>query len=325
VLPLATVAAARGPLVIVTQRILAVVGAAGAAFLVGTPYAVLALPKFLADYARLAYGFAQVRGGEPGWSLYVKYVQQSLGWPGLAVAIAGAAIAIRSMVRGPGRLQSLLLIGFPLLYFKVMATSFQIYGRYTLPLLPFAALLAAIGTAAVVRALRTRLPFQARAGITAGLLIAIVAPPLVRSIGFDRMLGSPGTTDLAYHYIESHIPPGAVIVSETYPTLLTTRRYKVRNVRPLTGRSYADYMAGGVNYALLSSAGYHQAYSAPEQNRQAYDAYISLFAQARELAAFPGSDAVPGPDLRLLLLQPLAPAPPTAAPSPSAPAAAVTP
>ena len=225
VLPLAAAVVVRGPLVTIIERILVVLGAAGAAFLVGTPYAVLALPKFLADYARLAYGFAQTREGEPGWSLYLKYIQQSLGWVGLAAAVAGVGLAIRTIIRGPGRLRSLLIVGFPLLYFKVMATSFQIYGRYTLPLLPFAALLAAIGTAAVVRMIRGRLPFRAHAAITAALLIAIVETPLVRSVAFDRMLGRPGTTDLAYQYIESHIPAGAVIVAETYPNLLTTRRY----------------------------------------------------------------------------------------------------
>jgi len=318
VLPLAAAVAARASLLVVTQRILAIFGAAAGAFLIGTPYAVLALPKFLADYARLAYGFAQTRQGEAGWSLYLKYVQQSLGWVGLVAAVIGVGVAVQSLIRGPGRLRSLLIVFFPLLYFKVMATSFQIYGRYTLPLLPFFALLAAVGTAWVVRGLRVRLPFQLRSAITAGLLIAIAAPPFVRSVGFDRMLGRPGTIDLAYQYLESHVPPGAVIVSESYPVLLTTRKYRVRNVRPLTGRSYADYIASGVNYALLSSAGYHQAYAAPEQNRPAYEAYTSLFGQARELAAFAGSDEVPGPDLRLLLLQPPAPGP---SPAPAASAA----
>ncbi len=321
VLPLAAAVAARGPLLTIAIRVLVIVGAAAVAFLIGTPYAVLALPKFLADYARLAYGFAQTRGGEPGWSLYLKYLQQSLGWVGLAAAVAGVGVAVHTIVRGPGRLRSLLIVGFPLLYFKVMATSFQIYGRYTLPLLPFAALLAAIGTASAVRSLRVRLAFPALEGLTAGLLIAIAAPPLVRSVGFDRMLGRSSTTDLAYRYIDTHLPPGAVIVSETYPNLLMTRKYRVRNVRPLQGRTYADYMGSGVNYVLVSAAGYRQAYASPEQNPQAYQAYVSLFAEARELTTFAGSDDVPGPDLRLLAVQP-----PTTPPgSTVAPAAAAAP
>jgi hypothetical protein len=149
-----------------------------------------------------------------------------------------------------------------------------------------------------------RLPFQARTATVAGLLIAVAAPPLVRSVAFDRMLGRPSTTDLAYQYIEKHIAPGATIAVETYPILFTTRKYRVKNVRPLTGRTYADYMASGVNYVLVSAAGYRPAYAAPDQNRPAYDAYVSLFAQARELASFAGSETVPGPDLRLLVLQP---------------------
>jgi 4-amino-4-deoxy-L-arabinose transferase-like glycosyltransferase len=304
VLPLTAAVAARAPLRTVVARVLVIFAATAAAFLVGTPYAVLALPKFLADYARLAYGFARTRGGEAGWSLYLKYVLQSFGWAGVAAAVVGLCVAIGTMWRGPGRLRSLLIVLFLLLYFKVMATSFQIYGRYTLPLLPFVALLAAIGTAWAVRLLRMRLPFQARTATVAGLLIAVAAPPLVRSVAFDRMLGRPSTTDLAYQYIEKHIAPGATIAVETYPILLTTRKYRVKNVRPLTGRTYADYMASGVNYVLVSAAGYRPAYAAPDQNRPAYDAYVSLFAQARELASFAGSETVPGPDLRLLVLQP---------------------
>jgi hypothetical protein len=290
-------------------RILTVAGSAVLGFLVGTPYAVLDLPKFLNDYARLANVFAQPRGGEAGLSLYLKYLRQSLGTVGFGLAAIGFVLCCTTILRGPSRLRALLLVCFPLLYLKVMATSFQIYGRYTLPLLPFAALLAAIGATAIGEAIGGRVPARYRVPVLAALVLLLVTPPTIRAINFDRRIAQTGTIDLAYRWIEDHVAPGATIVSETHPELLISTRYRITNVPPLSGKSFTQYVDGGVDYVLVSSVGYDVAFRMPAEHPEAYAAYVTLFKQARELAAFTPSDGTPGPGLKLLQISEQAPRP----------------
>jgi hypothetical protein len=300
VLPLVAALAAGGTPLAIAQRALLVGGGVVTGFLLGTPYAVLDLPRFLNDYARLASVFAQPRGGEAGWALYLKYLAQSLGWAGLIAALCGVVLSIRATVMGPARARSVMLAGFTLAYYYVMATSHQIYGRYTLPLLPFVALLAAIGVATVARTLRPRVPARLQPGVIAALVLVLLTPPAVRAISFDRTTARSQTVDLAYRWIDTHVPDGVIIVAETYPSQLVSTRFRISSVAPLRGKTFEQYAADGVDYVLISAAGYDPAFKAPDNYREAHAAYLSLFKQAREVASFTPSEEVPGPGLKLL-------------------------
>lgn len=290
-----------GGLALVAQRILVIGASAVGAFLLGTPYALLDLPKFLNDYARLAVVFARPRGGEPGWSLYLKYLGGSLAWPGMALAAAGLLVAAWRSVAGPGRARWIMLIGFPAFYFWVMARSYQIYGRYTLPLLPFTSLLAAIAVVAVARGLPWR-PRVTSLAVTA-VVAAVLATPAARSIAFDREIGRTSTVDLAYRWITEHVPPGAKIAIETRALLLPAE-YPSVNMTSLAESDYDQYVAQGFDYVLASSVIYAPVFRAPAAHVDAHHAYRSVFGRAVEVATFVGTDEVPGPTLRLFKLQP---------------------
>jgi len=303
VLPVIAAGAAGGWSVLTLQWLLIVGGCTVAGFLVGTPYAVLDLPKFLNDYSRLASVFAQPRGGEAGWSLYLKYLAQSLGWVGLIAALSGLVLSIKASVTGPARARSLMLAGFTLVYYDVMATSYQIYGRYTLPLLPFVALLAAMGVTTLAGALRPRVAARLQPGVIAALVLILLAPPAVRAISFDRAMARTQTVDLAYQWLDSHVADGVVIVAETYPAQLISNRFRISSVPPLQGKTLEQYTADGVDYVLVSAAGYEPAFKSPEKYPEACAAYLSLFRQAREVASFPSAPDVPGPEFKLLRLR----------------------
>ena len=284
------------------QRGLVAIAAAGAGFLVGTPYALLDLPTFLNDYARLAAVFARERGGEPGWSIYLTHLRAALGWPAFVMTLAGLFIAVTRIVRDPDRLRWILLVTFSTVYFLVMAGSYQIYGRYLLPLFPMAGLLVAIATAAVVRLLpRAGLANRPSYLLAAALIGGLIAVPIRTSIGFNRGLGGVNTVDLAYQWIVAHVPAGSKIVVERQVLTLPPQRYESLNVPSLLQQSYEDYASAGFEY-MLSSA-FEEAFAAPQNHREAYIGYRSLFARAERVATFYRSGDVGGPQLELYLIR----------------------
>jgi len=241
--------------------------------------------------------------------LYVKYLAQSLGWAGFIAALCGLVVSIKAGVLGPGRGRALMLAGFTLVYYYVMATSHQIYGRYTVPLLPFAALLAAIGVTTVTGALRPHVPERLRPAVSAVLALVVLLAPAVRAISFDQAMARTQTTDLAYRWLDTNVPDGVVVVAETYPAQLVSKRFRISSVAPLSGKTLGRYTADGVDYVLVSAAGYEPALKAPDKYPEAYAAYSSLFTQAREVASFTPSQEVQGPALRVLQIKER-PAPP---------------
>jgi hypothetical protein len=284
------------------QRGLVALAAAGAGFLVGTPFAVLDMPKFLNDYARLAALFARERGGEPGWSIYLKHLRGALGWPALVMTFAGLLIAVTRIVRDSNRVRWVLLVTFAAVYFLVMAGSYQIYGRYLLPLFPMAAILLAVATAPAVRLLRRApLPNRATHLLALALVGGLIAVPARSSIGFNRNLGRVSTVDLAYQWIVAHVPPGSKIVLERQVLILPAPRYASVNVTSLLEESYDDYASAGFEY-MLSSA-FEEAFAAPQNHREAYLGYRTLFARAERVATFYRSHNVDGPQLELYLIR----------------------
>jgi 4-amino-4-deoxy-L-arabinose transferase-like glycosyltransferase len=300
VMPLAVAASSGGSVGSVVIRMLIVAGAAAGGFLAGTPYALLDLPRFLDDYARLASLFARRRPGEPGWLLYLKYLRQTFGSIGLLFVLAGLAVAGWRLARGPRRTPWLLIVLFPLTYFAVMAGGRQIYARYTLPLLPFGCLLAVVAAAAAIHAIeRWRLPARRRdvAALAIALLLAI--PLAGSSIAYDRRLGRVATQDLAYRWLDAHAGPGASVVAEGFVLRLPAPRFKGAALLSLIDKRYEEYATGGVQYLVASSDRFGPALTSPERHPSEYAAYRALFTEATELARFEGSNDVPGPDIRI--------------------------
>jgi 4-amino-4-deoxy-L-arabinose transferase-like glycosyltransferase len=287
-----------GTLMVRVQRSLILCGAAGVGFLAGTPYAVLDMPKFLNDYARLAAVFARERQGEPGWSIYLKHLRGALGWPALLMACAGLAVSIVRAAIGPGRVRWVLLVVFATVYFAVMAGSYQIYGRYLLPLFPIVSVMAAVATMSVVRWLQQRQrPRYVINPLCAVVVAGVVAIPAWTSVEFDRGLGRVSTVDLAFRWIDANVPDGTKVVLERHVLLLPAPRYESVNVSSLLERSYDDYVNDDFDYMLASS--FEEAFAAPADHHDQYVAYRELFDRAEMVASFHRSTDMTGPNLAL--------------------------
>jgi 4-amino-4-deoxy-L-arabinose transferase-like glycosyltransferase len=304
VMPLAVAITGGGGVAGAATRVSGVMGVMLAAFVAGTPYALLDLPKFLNDYARLAAIFARERGGEPGWSLYLKYLSGAMAWPALAAAFAGGLLLLRRMVTGPARAPAVMLVGFSILYFTVLAGSFQIYGRYMLPLYPFLSTMAAIAAFTLADAAGWLLRSTGRAR-TSWLAVAVsavvLAAPVARAVDFGGSLGRPSTVEQAYQWLLANAAPGTAVAVEA-GALQLPPPYRTVRVRSLLDRTMDDYRQEGVEYLLAASPAFQAALADPQKEREAYVAYRTLLGAALEVAAFDGAPDVSGPTIRVYRL-----------------------
>src|SRR5262245_20232898 len=299
VMPLVVIFGSGGGVGLMTRRALLVLAAAAAGFLAGTPYAVLDLPAFLNDYARLAANFARERGGDPGWWIYLKHLSSNLAWPAFIAALTGLALAAREGVMGPDRVRSWMLVAFAAIYFTVMARSYQIYGRYMLPLYPVLSICAAIGVSALVRLLpRLRLPAMSRLLVSGAVIAFVLAMPVVRGIGFSRGLGQESTVDLAYRWIRANVAPGSRVIVEAGAIQLPPQ-YPSEQVRTLLMRPLDEYQRAGPKYLIAASPDFQATLVDPNVNPEAFASYRELLSGTAEVAAFDPNAAVSGPRLRI--------------------------
>jgi hypothetical protein len=134
-----------------------------------------------------------------------------MGWPLFLVALAGLLL----LLRRPGR-RELVLLAFPVPYFLVIGSWSSRFERYTLPLVPFLAVLAACALVAVAAIVRDRRgPRVAAVGLAAAVAL-LVGPEVARVVHWHVLLTRPDTRVLAADWIERAIPSGARIAMEPY-------------------------------------------------------------------------------------------------------------
>ena len=273
--------------------------ACAAAFLLATPYVLLDLPSFLDGFARLAAAYAGPSPGEAPAITYAKHLQKAIGWPGAILLAAGFLLAIASIARGPDRLKWVLAVLPPALYYAFISRQHIVFARYVLPEVPFVVVLAAVAAVALLRACLRRLAPRA-AVIVAGVTIAAaIVPGALTSWEFDREIGKVWTSELAYHWIMSHVPKGSRVVIESRNLLLPVG-YDATNVPQLRAKGVDGYQADGVTYLVASSQCYGPYLARPASDPRAYTDYMTLFRSTEEIARFTPSSEHPGSELRIL-------------------------
>ncbi len=284
---------------------LAATAGAAVAFLLGAPYTVLDLPAFLDGYARLMGSYTAADPPEAAWSLYLKHLRNSVQWPGFLLMLGGTVLALVRAARGPGRVRWTLAVLFPLVYFWFISRQSLVFGRYLLPLVPFACLLAAAAVVSGVSLLRRfSIPRALRTALIAGLTVATLLPATLTSVSFVRTLRQEGTAALAHSWIRQNIPEGSTIVIEAANLVLTHSPYESANVRQLRDREYDHYLEVGADFLVASSHAYGPYLAAPQVFPREYADYMRLFGQTREVARFTPSPEHPGAELRILKVQP---------------------
>jgi hypothetical protein len=81
--------------------------------------------------------------------------------------------------------------------------------------------------------------------------------------------------------------------------MLLPGQYKVTYVPQLRRKTYQELRQEGTEYLVANSEAFGSALSAPQQNPEAYNDYMRIFSQSRELLTVAPSPSVPGPELRI--------------------------
>lgn len=283
----------------------AIIAACGVAFLLLAPYTVLDLPAFLDNFARLANQYRVAVVGESLWVLYFKYlVRHAFGWPALLLAFGGMGLGIVRLVRGPGRVRWTLAVVFPLVYYAMLTTQKIVFARYLLPMTPTLCVLAAAGVVSGVSLLRRyEIPRAVRTALIAALTIAALLPPALLSIRGDRDMARESTIDQAYSWILENIPAGSSIVLERR-ALLLPNTYKASYMPQLRRKSYEQFRNEGAQYLIANSEAYGPALVAPYQFPDDYNDYMKIFTQSHELHRITPTNDLPGPEMRILKVEP---------------------
>lgn len=237
-------------------------GAAVVGFLIGTPYAVLTPVAFVRGVLSELREVHTVQfGNEADMTAYLFHLLHSfpegMGLPLFLLALAGVALALLRHGR-----RELILLAFPLPYFLVIGSWSSRFERYTLPLLPFLALLAALCLVALAGWARdrgVRLLGRSAASVRPGLgvtvvAVLLVAPEAARIVDWHLLIARPDTRVVAGEWIEREIPNGARIAMEPYSPAIRLSPAMVRAERQRLGDTVAGQIARHRFDQFLASA-----------------------------------------------------------------------
>jgi 4-amino-4-deoxy-L-arabinose transferase-like glycosyltransferase len=287
------------------RTIAAIAASAFLAFLAGAPYTLLDLPNFLNQFARLASEY-RVRplGAEPAWIVYLKHLRIALGWSGSLLVLTGLGAGIYAILRGPDRLRWAIPVMFAVAYFYFVSHQSLVFARYLLPIVPFLSLVGAWGLMVLVRwtAAGIPVPILRQAAVVVLILVALV-PAGTSAFAFNWNASKVWTTEQAYDWLSQRVPAHSKVVIETRVVMLPPQ-YRTDYVKQLRFKSFDEYAASGTDYLVASSDVFGIFLNDPQSYPSEFADYTALFRQAPEVARFVPSSRHPGPELRILKVQP---------------------
>jgi hypothetical protein len=271
-LPAAELAAA-GPRPGRSRRLALGAAAALGAFALLSPYVLLEPLRAWRDL-RGQLGLTFALPGPASLSLATAFAA-AVGVPMCGLALVGLAAALRGRHRGV-----LVLLAVAVPYLVALARAERLFVRYTLPLVPLLAVLAAHA----VLVLRERMPRRTGPVLAALLVLVTVADPAGRSVALVRLLARDDTRLLAGQWIAAHVPSGAALI------VPGTRWYSLPELPPSWGDLAWRY--GSAAAAELRRRGWLG--DAPQYRLVAYGYDGSGFAAARTRARWVVTAEHPG-------------------------------
>ena len=175
-----------------------------AAFVAGTPFAVLDAPTFTAD---LRYDMSHLslgHGTNVGRGWYVHAVRSLPYGCGPVVFLAALAGMVLASWRRPH--QTLVIGGFALAFYAAIGSGYTVFFRYVMPLVPIVCLFAALTASALSGWLAKVRGFPvARTAVWMALVIG--AHSLATSLWMDVLLARTDTRVLATRWIKAQLRP----------------------------------------------------------------------------------------------------------------------
>lgn len=208
---------------VLSAKLAAVVPMAAVGFLIGTPGAVLNFDAFSKDFvyevAHTSTGHGLVFAGTACG--YIHHLTNSL-WPGmglplLVLAVAGVVYAVRKHTTA-----DLALLMFVIAYYGLIGAAQVKFARYTMPLLPLLAVLAARFCVEMADRREAGVKLAKSTGyIVIAVFVLFTAYTLTYSLALDRMFAATDTRDRAADWVRHNVPPFAAIGLPTIPWFYT--------------------------------------------------------------------------------------------------------
>ena len=208
---------------IVNPKLLGIIIATAAGFLIGAPGALLYRDAFTKDFlyevhhAQTGHGLLFTNTG----SGFVYHITHSL-WPGMGLpllVLAGIGLLYAIKRRSAADLAMLV---FLVAYYAVIGMAQVRFARYTIPILPVLVLLAARVSADLMRRLLSGREIARSFGVITMLVVILVSGyTLVYSLSIDRISASADTRDRAADWIRRSVPLHSSIGLPTIPWFYT--------------------------------------------------------------------------------------------------------
>lgn len=232
---------------------------------------------------------------------YLAELADDLGLAAVALGVAGLAIACLRP-RTPGdRLRVAVFAVFPLVYFALIGSMNMVVRRNALPLIPLAAVLAAVG---VARLAETRPLVRLGRWALPALAVAVLALPawatLRQAVGFAR----PSTRDVARDWIRAHVPRGSTLVKESYTPEIDPAEYRLVKGRFAARLALEELRSPAHDYLVLADSAF-QRFLSPDKTREEHHEeygrrYREIFATFPEVARFEPTPWRRGPTILVL-------------------------
>ena len=222
-----------------------------AGFLVGTPYALLALPEFLhwTGYVLHLYQAPGVDPAGASWQWYLNHLLRGPNAPLFLVGLLGLILSWRTWGR-----RGWLVNSFVLLMWLAIVTQVRREGRMWLPTAPLFAIWAALALDSVTGWLRRRLPAGWLPRASSLLFLLILLPLLAGSVRVDLALQSEDVRTQAQHWLEANLPAGTPLAVDYFPPNLDPAVWPVTRQFHIYDQDVAWYQARGIRYVILSQA-----------------------------------------------------------------------
>lgn len=180
------------------------------AFLIVTPALLFDYKNFMAS---IYYQLRDTRcnninpGSLPVWLFYLtEHLHKGIGLPLELISILGIFYSLY-------RRKNIEFIIFLILFFCFILNHPLNYERYLIPIIPFFIMFAANFIYRVVSKLKV--PLILRNTLTGVVTAVLILPNLLNAIKYDYLITRPDTRSIARKFIESTIPMGSKIVSES--------------------------------------------------------------------------------------------------------------
>jgi len=173
------------------------------AFLLGTPFALLDFYKFVSDLlfesGYLNYGHGIVLGR--GWAYHLWFsLFFGLGGSLWFASLLGIVVLAKTDVR-----KASVLCSFPLVYYIFMGKGYNVLLRYSIPIIPFLCITAAVFIIFLSNRLAAGFKHRTNSIITYSLAILIILPSAYNVMRFDRLLGEKDNRLVAAEWINENL------------------------------------------------------------------------------------------------------------------------